>query len=230
MRPFYFLFLVCALGGVGFLFWRFWWFFRNPDRKAPPGEGLLSPADGRVVYARHVKENEPVISIKKGHEATITDILKHDDAVPKVIIGVFMSPFDVHYNRAPLSGEIEAVTHYPARRGNLHMGSMHWRALFKSFPLYRNSLHIIENERTVTRINGTFRDTPLTAYVVQIAGKSVRGIDVFTEPGEKVTRGEVFGMIRIGSQVDLVVPWKPGMEIKVVPGQRVRAGETVLIE
>jgi len=123
-------------GVAGFCFWRFYWFFRNPKRQAPAGEGLLSPADGKVVYVRQVQPGEPVITIKKGQEARIIDILKEDDNTPKVIIGVFMSPFDVHYNRAPLSGEIQAVTHYPAQSKNLHMGPMHWRSILNCLPMY----------------------------------------------------------------------------------------------
>ncbi|TBV78988.1 MAG: phosphatidylserine decarboxylase [Desulfobulbaceae bacterium] len=219
--------LTLGLGGA--LFWRYYWFFRNPERQAPTGEGLLSPADGKVVYVRKVGANEPVISIKKGQEARIVDILKENDADPKVIIGVFMSPFDVHYNRSPLTGVVQAITHYPAEPKNLHMGAMHWRSLLNRLPLYHNSLHITQNERTVTRIKGMFKATALTAYIIQIAAKSVRGIDVFIPVDGAVARGAVFGMIRIGSQVDLVVPWRPDMEIRVVPGDRVRAGESVLI-
>ncbi len=57
----------------------------------------------------------------------------------------------------------------------------------------------------------------------------MRGIDSYFKPGEEVTKGEVFGMIRIGSQVDLVAPLLPEMNIMVQPGDKVRAGETVLI-
>jgi len=224
-----YFFAGAAIIVAAFLFWRFFWFFRNPQRNAPPGEALLSPADGKVVYVRRVQSKEPVITIKKGQEARIEDILKEDDADPKVIIGVFMSPFDVHYNRAPLSGRVESVAHYPARSRNLHMGAMHWRSLLGRLPLYRDSLHIIQNERTVTRIKGLFKGASLTAYIIQIAAKSVRGIDVFIPVGGEVKRGAMFGMIRIGSQVDMVVPWREGMEIKVRPGDRVRAGESELI-
>lgn len=216
-------------GAAGFCFWRFYWFFRNPKRHAPPGEGVLSPADGKVVYVRQVQPGEPVITIKKGQEARVVDILKEDDNTPKVVIGVFMSPFDVHYNRAPISGEIQAITHYPAQSQNLHMGPMHWRSILNRMPLYRNCPHIIQNERTVTRIQGMFKDVSLTLYVIQIAARSVRGIDVFIPVGGCVKRGDIFGMIRIGSQVDIVVPWQPDMEVMVAPGERVRAGESVLI-
>jgi phosphatidylserine decarboxylase len=64
---------------------------------------------------------------------------------------------------------------------------------------------------------------------VQIAGKSVNGIDSFFGPRDRLDKGNIFGMIRIGSQVDLVVPYTTEMEIRVRPGDRVRAGESILI-
>ncbi len=141
-----------------------------------------------------------------------------------------MSPFDVHFNRAPLSGQIQFIRHYPAVKKNVHMGSMHLRTVLKLAPLSKNSLHIVQNERTITKIDGEFKGDALSCYVIQIAGGSVRGIDSYFREGEKVERGAIFGMIRIGSQVDLIVPLKEGMKMRVHPGQRVRAGETVLIE
>jgi phosphatidylserine decarboxylase len=66
--------------------------------------------------------------------------------------------------------------------------------------------------------------------VVQIAGGSVRGIESWVETGHRVEQGQVFGMIRVGSQVDVVVTWKDSMSVKVKPGDRVVAGESILIE
>jgi phosphatidylserine decarboxylase len=212
-----------------FIYWRYFWFFRNPPRKPPPGTGILSPADGTVVYAKVVEPGEDVITIKQGAGASVNDIVREHLSLRKVLIGIFMSPFDVHFNRAPLSGQIRFIRHYPAVRKNLHMGSMHLRTLLQLSPLYRNSLHIVQNERTITKIDGEFQGEALSCYVVQIAGGSVRGIDSFFREGERTERGEIFGMIRIGSQVDLVLPLREGMRIKVRPGQKVRAGETVLI-
>lgn len=219
------LLLVC-----GFCYWRYVWFFRNPPRHPPPGKGLLSPADGTVVYVETVAPAEDVISIKQGVSLSVNDIVREHLERKKVLIGIFMSPFDVHFNRAPLSGQVRCVRHHPAVRRNLHMGAMHLRAVFKWLPLSRNSLHIIQNERTVTRIDGFFKEQMLSCYVIQIAAGSVSGIDSYVGEGDTVARGAIFGMIRIGSQVDLVVPFTAGMEAKVRPGQRVRAGETVLIE
>jgi len=87
----------------------------------------------------------------------------------------------------------------------------------------------LANERTVTKIRGSFKGKEVSTYVVQIAGKSVHGIDSYVKPGSEVAKGDIFGMIRIGSQVDLVVTHLPGMEVKVRPGDKVRAGETILI-
>ncbi|MFP4316746.1 MAG: phosphatidylserine decarboxylase [Desulfovibrionales bacterium] len=225
--------IVLAAGAAllfgAYLFWRHFWFFRNPRRVPPEGEGILSPADGTVVYVKRVEPGDPVISIKGPRTLTVTDISGEDQDEPMVIIGVFMSPFDVHYNRAPLSGSVESIRHRPARL-NLHMGSMHWRAIRRKFPIYENSPHILENERTVTRLRGRFKRDFVSCYLVQIAGGSVRGVDSYIPLGGLVERGNIFGMIRIGSQVDTIVTWKESMQIRVKPGDRVRAGETVLIE
>jgi len=222
------LLLVLAVG-VAYCFWRYIWFFRNPLRVPPPGESLVSPADGTIVYVKQVEPQQEVITIKQGLAATLTDIVQEDLASPKLLVGIFMSPFSVHYNRAPLAGRINFIRHHPAKVKNYCMAPMHWRTLLKKLPLYANSRHIVANERTVTSMTGKFKGEPLPYYIVQIAGKSVRGIDSYFEPGEQIRKGEVFGMIRIGSQVDLVVPLRPEMNILVQPGDKVRAGETVVI-
>lgn len=216
---------------VLFLYWRYVWFFRNPSRSIPAeGSGILSPADGTVVYVKEVSPNEEVLTIKQGVKATLNDIVREDISRPKILIGIFMSPFNVHFNRAPVSGPVQFIHHYPARRENAYMTNMHLRTVLRWLPLYRNSLHIIGNERTVTKIDGEYREKPLSCYVVQIAARSVAGIDSYVEQGERVRAGQIFGMIRIGSQVDLLVTPLEGMKVKVCPGTKVRAGETVLIE
>jgi phosphatidylserine decarboxylase len=183
-----------------------------------------------VVYVKRVGPGEDVVVIKQGVRATVKDIAREDDGAPKLVIGIFMSPFDVHYNRAPLAGRIGFVRRYPANGGgNLSMGQMHWRTLFGIEPLYEGSMHIVQNERAVTRIRGEYRGAPMSVYVVQIGARAVHGIDSFVAPGSPVARGATFGMIRIGSQVDLIVPWREGLEPKVRPGDRVRAGETILV-
>ena len=218
--------VVCSV----FLFWRYVWFFRNPPRFVPEGNNIVSPADGTVVYVKEGNPGQELIVIKQGVAATITDIVRQDISSSKLLIGVFMSPFDVHYNRAPLAGKIESITHYPSEQENMHMGVMHLRTLLGLRPYYRNSRHIVENERTVTRILAAHRDAPIRCYVVQIAAKTVNGIDSYIPEGGEIAKGEIFGMIRIGSQVDTILPKIPGIKVKVRPGDKVRAGESILVE
>ncbi|HEY6239343.1 MAG TPA: phosphatidylserine decarboxylase [Burkholderiales bacterium] len=223
--------LIAALAVVAaYLYWRHFWFFRNPRRVAPRGEGVVSAADGTVVYVKKVEPGEPVISIKRGLSARLADILREDEDLPKLLVGVFMSPFDVHYNRAPLSGTVDFVRHHPGRGPNLHMGAMHWRVFRRQAPFHEGSEHIVQNERTVTKIKGSLKGTEFPCYVVQIAAKTVAGIDSYIKPGAVVERGAIFGMIRVGSQVDVVLPWREGMSVRVKPGDRVRAGETLLCD
>lgn len=219
---------VCA--GAAYLYWRHVWFFRNPPRTVPSAEGLVAAADGTVVYVKKFDAAEDVIHVKRGLAARLSDIVREDTAMPQLLIGIFMSPFNVHYNRAPLDGTVEFVRHNPGRARNAHMGPMHWRVLARREPYYADGTHIVQNERTVTKINGKLKGAPLACYVVQIAAKTVAGIDSYVKPGDAVTRGAIFGMIRIGSQVDVVVPWREGMTVRVRPGDRVRAGQTVLVD
>jgi phosphatidylserine decarboxylase len=220
---------VALLLGAAFLFWRYFWFFRNPPRTAPALPGLVSPADGTVVYVRQVAPGEPVVSIKQDLAATIEDLVRTDVEGTKLVIGIFMSPFDVHYNRAPLTATVDFVQHHPSLGKNRNMGPMHRRILLGRAPYYANSVHIVQNERTVTRFLARYREVELPYYVVQIGARTVNGIDSYFSPGEEVARGQTFGMIRIGSQVDLIVPWRAEFETLVRPGDKVRAGETVLV-
>lgn len=214
---------------LGFFYWRYIWFFRNPPRNPPPGENILSPADGTVVYVSQVKPHQEVVTIKQGVSVRLTDIVREELNQPKLSIGIFMSPFNVHYNRIPLAGRVASVKHYPAIPQNSSMFAMHWRTLLRRPPFYRDSHHIIQNERMVTRIESSFKGQQIAYYIVQIAGWSVAGIDSYVEVGEEVSKGKTFGMIRIGSQVDLVIPFHPDMNVMVAPGDKVRAGETKLI-
>lgn len=212
-----------------YLAWRHLWFARDPARVPPDEPGLLSPADGTIVYVRRVEPNEDVVVIKQGLAAKVGDIVREDVDAAKIVIGIFMSPFDVHFNRAPIAARVDMIRRHPGRGSNAHMGAMHWRTLVGRAPHYENSVHIVRNERTVTRFTGTYRGRELGLYVVQIGAKTVNGIDSYFREGEHVGRGEKFGMIRIGSQVDLVVPAWPDLEVLARPGQRVRAGETLLL-
>jgi len=219
----------CLVLTLAWAFWRFYWFWRNPPRRIPTGDHFLSPADGTVVYVNRVPSDQPVIACKQGLIASIDDVLREDLCQPKIHIGIFMSPFDVHYNRAPTAARLVATRQYPAEGQNAFMGSMHWRCIFKRLPIYAHSPHIVQNNRAVTRFEGQWAGQSISVYVVQIGGGSVHGIDVFPPIGQELQQGEIFGRIRVGSQVDLIVPDLPGLVVQVSPGDRVLAGETILV-
>jgi phosphatidylserine decarboxylase len=177
--------LVPLAVAVGFCLW----FFRDPERAAPPDERLVvSPADGRVVAV--VQERE--------------ERILH---APATRVSIFMSPLDVHVNRNPVSGTVELVRHTAGKFG----------AAFAD----KASL---DNERNALLLESGGR----RYLLVQIAGALARRIVCRVRPGDRVRRGERFGMIMFGSRVDLFLP--PGVEPRVQRGDRVRAGTTVVAE
>lgn len=121
-------------------------------------------------------------------------------------ISIFMNIFNVHVNRMPCSGKVERILYRPGK--------------FYSADSDRGGL---QNEYCATVVT-----TPqgLKLAVVQIAGLIARRIVCWLEEGDQVTRGRRFGLIRFGSRVDLYLPLDTELTIK--PGQKVRAGETVL--
>ncbi|MEE8177467.1 MAG: phosphatidylserine decarboxylase, partial [Acidobacteriota bacterium] len=114
-------------------------------------------------------------------------------------------PLDVHINRSPLKGAIVAVEY---RKGSFH-------------PAMRPEASLV-NEQNVVTICGE----RTTVVVRQIAGLLARRIVFWKRKGDTVQRGERFGMIKFGSRVDVLL--EPGIEILVKPGDRVRAGSSVL--
>lgn len=222
---------------VLFLFWRFWFFFRNPKRVIPLNEDhILSPADGVIIYMRRVVNNgkQPILTIKKRNAIWLTDLMHvKDDALQGTsgyLIGIFMTPFDVHYNRAPIAGHISKIAHsFPApplsRRKNQCMFNALSNLVLNEQPYHHDSDYLIDNERA----SYVLKNPRVTLYVTQIAERWIRRIVTFKQD-ENIAQGEIFGLIRMGSQVDLFVPDSYGFVPKVVERQRVKAGLSVLLE
>jgi phosphatidylserine decarboxylase len=170
------------------------YFFRDPRRVTPQRDGLvISPADGRVEMI--------------GFFAPPPELEMGDRPLNRV--SVFMSVFDCHVNRAPVSGRISKVAYKPG--------------LFLNADLDKASE---DNER-----NGMVIDTPDGRFgVVQIAGLIARRIVTFdtTKEGAAIQTGERFGLIRFGSRVDVYLP--DGVKPQVGVGQICVAGETVLAD
>jgi phosphatidylserine decarboxylase len=168
------------------------WFFRNPRREIPADAGLaVSPADGKVVLIEEIP---------------------HDDFIggPAVLIGIFLSIFNVHINRTPVPARVIGLRY---RKGK-----------------FLNALRpesARENEQLAVRIEEN-RPPYRRMIVRQITGQIARRIVCWVKPGDELTAGEQFGMIKLGSRTELVLPREPGLEILVAVGQHVSAGSSVL--
>jgi phosphatidylserine decarboxylase len=167
-------------------------FFRDPHRVIPENTGLLvSPADGRVTD----------VETLDGFE---------DHAAPVLRIGIFLSIFNVHINRAPCRARVIQVTHKPGQ--------------------YRNALSPessrVNESNTVTFLQLDAPQDPI--WVRQISGAIARRIVCQLKPETTVDRGVRFGMIKFGSRTELYVPVHANLECQVQPGDTVKAGSTVL--
>lgn len=162
-------------------------FFRNPNRTIPQGEGLvISAADGKVVAIRSV-DTEPFFN------------------GPATQISVFLSIFNVHVNRIPLSGTVALRQAKPGQ-----------------YLLAHKSAASDDNEQLTLGI-----ETEKGRIIVrQIVGFIARRIVCYAKEGDRVVSGERYGLIRFGSRVDILVP--DGTTILAKIGDRVKGGETVL--
>lgn len=158
-------------------------FFRNPSRTAPHDPNVIvAPADGRVTVVRRSGPTEP-----------------------DSLISIFLSPFDVHVNRAPIGGKIGEMTYRPGK-----------------FLMATNKNARLLNEQNTL----TFEGDELTVKCTQIAGILARRIVCWKKIGDRVKCGETFGMIRFGSRTDLLLP--PAVEVTVEEGMHVKGGVTIV--
>jgi phosphatidylserine decarboxylase len=217
-----FLLGVVALAAL-LIYWRFIHFFRDPERASPPGRNVVAPADGVVVYAREYTSGLVPVAVKGDKAIPLVEILKsapaHDSGF---IVGIYLSPWDVHVNRAPIRGRVESV-HYHRGGRNRSMARFGTEFLATGRAAPNSMRHVVENERNTIHLRGD-----LEVYVVQIADWYIRKISCWTREGQEVEKGERIGMIRMGSQVDLVLPRAEGLSLRVKEGERARGGETVI--
>jgi phosphatidylserine decarboxylase len=204
MAPFVSGVIILAL----FIMLFFYRFFRNPTRIIPGvDDDIVSPADGRIIYIKELEVNQIPVTIKKKRVAGIKEITKTEILEqPCYLIGIAMTLFDVHYNRAPIDGDIVLVKHTPGTSIGLNTPES-----------------TLTNERNTTVFK---RRDGIMAGVVQIAARGVNRCIVMSREGESIKRGEIFGKIRWGSQADLVIP--RNCEIFVREGEQVFAGKTII--
>ncbi|MFL5626163.1 MAG: phosphatidylserine decarboxylase [Ktedonobacteraceae bacterium] len=184
-------------------------FYRDPERTAPERDDVIvSPADGKVIYVRESRNGMLPVSTKYGHEYPLQELTKMPFySQEAMVLGISMNFLDVHVNRVPIAGRIILHRHFPGRFGSLRLPEM-----------------VFENERATTVIE----QNDLQVAVVQIASRLVRQIAVFVGEGQDVKLGQRFGVIRFGSQVDLVLPTRQDLKLTVQPGDLVKAGQTII--
>jgi phosphatidylserine decarboxylase len=158
------------------------YFFRDPDRPIPGGPVAVSPADGKVVAV-----------VAEG---------------PLTRISIFLNIFDVHVNRAPISGSIVNVQY---KKGQFLVAS--------------KEVASVENEQNVVTIQG---QNGIQVTFKQIAGLIARRIVFRKAVGDSVAAGERVGLIKFGSRVDVLLG--PEWTVRVVQGQRVQCGSSVLAD
>jgi phosphatidylserine decarboxylase len=162
----------------------FLWFFRDPERVIPNMPGaVVSPGDGKVTDVSLTKEN--------GEERTR--------------ISIFLSVFDVHVNRSPITGVVRDVRY---QRGKF-LNAM-------------NRASAEQNEQNIVRVEGDGQ----SVIFKQIAGLLARRIVFQPKIGDRLERGQRVGLIKFGSRVDVL--FDPGSSVVVKVGDRVRGGASVL--
>jgi len=203
-----------------YIYWRFFFFFRDPNRRIPKGKCVVSPADGTIVYVKKVHRSKIPICNKKGRKISLKEDIHHTDKGDKLFVGIFMTPFNVHVQRCPVDGKVEYVKHY--KHKDLPMTLMWLKVILGLRPFYKGSMHMWENERNVVRIKGK-----INAYVVQIADIAVNRVVCSLKKEQKVSKGQRLGLIKFGSQVDLVLPYNK-VVAHVKEGDKVKAGSSII--
>ena len=162
-------------------------FFRDPDRNIPGGEGIyVSPADGKIILIKDVYEKD---YLKAGTRE----------------ISIFMSPLDVHVNRAPCDGKVVVVKYSPGK----------YFAAYKDDASIRNENIAMVLEWEKGRL-----------LVRQVAGFLARRAVCRAKAGDLLKRGERYGIIKFSSRLDVYLPEDARIMVKI--GDKVKAGETVI--
>lgn len=222
------IFLLIALDLVGiYLILRFVWFYRDPPRTPQETERtIISPADGQIVYIKKIEEGK-ISAEKLGQKIKLEEIAKFPlDTKPEGwIIGIYMSPLDVHFNYAPIAGKAEKIA-YTKAKANLPMADLleyiTLAYLKRTVDNFAKRFHF-ENERNTILLKGE----EFSVVVVEIADKFVNKINCFVKEGQGLALGEKIGFVDRGSQVDLII-LKEDLDFKVKFGDQVYGAKSII--
>ena len=163
---------------------------------------------------RRIPEGDHLVLSPADGKVVAIDEIEHDDFIngPAIQIGIFLSIFNVHINRMPIAGRVIGLKYKPGK--------------------FLNALRpesAQENEQLAIRIEGN--NAPHRRMVArQITGAIARRIVCWLKPGDELASGEQFGMIKLGSRTELLVPKEEGLKIYVNIGDKVKAGITIFAE
>lgn len=215
---------------------------KDPERNAPDGNAIVSPADGRVLYVRRIEDGVIPEVVKRGVPVPVVDHAHgtgEDGIESGWLIGIYMNTHGVHINRMPDHAEVEQrlIFNGPhmdmtaAERRiiltQLVPGTVTARKLLgmSPFGIEDDADFILESARE-TLVLRDARGKRL--YVVRIADYYVGKILTWVGEGQAVRRGDRIGMITWGSQTDLFIEDSEGLDVTVDAGTYVYAGETVV--
>lgn len=209
-----------------FWYWRRIWFYRDPSRAVPREKKVIvSPADGKVIYIEKINSGQ-VCSQKLREEIKLEELTKMETGSDSGwLVGIYMSPLDVHYNYAPIRGEVEKIVYTKAKK-NLPMVDL-WEYFSLTFlrravNLFAKKFHFVNERNTILLSN-----SGLKVAVVEIADKFVNKISCFVGEGDRLALGQKLSFIERGSQVDLVI-FKEDLDIQVKVGDQVYGAKTIL--
>jgi len=220
------------------------WAIKDPERTAPAGHVIVSPADGTVLYVKRVTGGVVPEVVKNGVPVPIVDLLKVDEEREfgdGWLIGIYMNTFGVHINRIPNSGRVKEKIIFNGP--HMDMTAAETRIILTGMVpglvTLRKVLglppHATENDHDF--VLKSARETLVVEdergadiYIVRIADYYVGKILTWVGEGDTVSRGQRMGMISWGSQTDLFIEDTPGLEITAGVGDYVYGGETVLAE
>lgn len=207
-------------------------FNRDPNRSIyyDPAS-MYSPADGFILYSKVVDPNTDIIAIKGGRY-TINNLLRKELDMPCLIIGIFMTLYDVHINRMPTSGFLDFKSMEAMKAENQTMTKVEIEVLGQLGVQPSDMKYNIYNERKINRVYDNRLGQPY--YILQVADFEVDVIAHYYKPKTLVQQGRRFAIVKNGSQVDLIIPFanpKIGFEslVRNRIGWHVEAGVDKLV-
>jgi phosphatidylserine decarboxylase len=183
-------------------------FFRDPPRpQLIDRQYFFAPADGVIIYQKEVLDCD-VVEVK-GTMITLADLMQDKGyCQPALVVGTFMTFYDVHVNRMSMGGFLKYNYLAPVTSRNLPMLWVEKNIIDKGRPDYDDLMYLKKNERVLNEVY--VPHMKYTYFMVQIADVDVDAITPFDmEQNQIYTQNQRFSMIRWGSQVDLILPLDP---------------------